>query len=307
MNPSSFKLTTKDKTVLHVYKWEAKEKRAIIVIAHGMAEHSLLYNDFASFLASSGFVVYSADHRGHGKTAVSIESVGYLSDSDGWNKVVSDIEEVRIRAVEENKGLPVIMLGHSMGSLLIRTYITRHGDKIKGAILSGTTYVSRLMIALSRLLIKIELLTKDKKQPSPLLDNVVFGSYNKKFKPNKTKFDWISRDVEACKSYEADPFCGFVCSVGFYKDLADGLELIISKKEIEKIPKDLPLYIYSGSECPVGGRTKKVMKVIKMFKQAGIKNIEYKFYEGARHVPHNEINKKEVYQDVVAWINKVLK
>jgi alpha-beta hydrolase superfamily lysophospholipase len=280
--------------------------KAIVIIVHGMAEHADRYDNFAGFLNREGFVVYVHDQRGHGKTAGSIENVGFLSDQDGWRNITNDLAQMVEISKQDYPEKKIILLGHSMGSFVVRTYLAGNSEKVHAAILSGTTGSAGLMGKFGLFLIAIMLLFKKKNSPSPLMNKLSFGDFNKSFKPSRTEFDWLSRDHEVVDKYVADLYCGGIFSLGFFKDMMQGLEFVNKKETAALVRKDLPMYLFSGEKDPVSMNGKKVKEVYEMYKSSGIINIDMKMYPDARHETLNEINKEEVYSDVLSFLNRIL-
>lgn len=279
------------------------EAKAILIITHGMAEHAQRYDDFAHFLNQNAYIVYAHDQRGHGKTAGSIENLGFFANENGWQKVSDDLGKLVKLAKNENPNLPIFLLGHSMGSFVTRTYIIENSNEINGAVFSGTAGSAGLLGKVGLLLTNIIMLFNKKNTASPLLDKLSFGDFNKAFKPNRTKFDWLSRDEKQVDKYVEDPYCGTVFSVSFFKDMMLGLELVNKNETANKVRKDLPIYLFSGDNDPVSKNGKQVKDVFEMYKNTKISDISIKLYEDARHETLNEINNKEVYNDVLIWLN----
>ncbi len=307
MKSDTFSFKASDGTKIAAYRWlpEAKSNiKAAVQIAHGMAEHAARYDRFAKELVKSGYAVYANDHRGHGKTAGALENVGYFADEKGWDKVVDDMRVLNGIIKKENPKVPIFLFGHSMGSFLSRQYSMLYGSDIKGLILSGTGGDPGLLGKIGLLLAKREAKRKGSKTRSPLLDKLSFGAFNKAFKPNRTNFDWLSRDNAEVDKYVADPYCGDVFTAGFFCDMLGGLAFINDSKNIARIPKELPVYLFSGSMDPVGANTKGVLQVFNSLVKAGIRDVTYKFYQDARHETLNETNRDEVFQDVIAWLNQ---
>ncbi len=305
MKTVKFSFKADDNKEIFAIKWipgALKKVRGIVQIAHGMAEHKERYQDFAKALTEEGFAVYINDHRGHGETAGSVEAQGYFADENGWNLVVKDMHILSELAKKENPSMPLFLIGHSMGSMLARSYIMEYGSDIKGVILSGTSADKGLLGKIGLLIAKNEIKKNGPKAKSPKLDKLSFGSFNKAFAPNRTSFDWLSRDESVVDEYVKDPFCGAVFSAGFFYDMIFGLAEISSSKNIRKIPRDMPIYLFSGALDPVGDNTKGVMKVLAAFKKAGIKDVSCKFYKDGRHEMLNELNKEDVFKDVINWI-----
>ena len=292
---------------IYYCKWseeDGKGAKGVIQLSHGMAETSRRYEDFAEVLVGEGYIVYANDHRGHGKTAKTLENVGYLGDRDGFYWLVEDMHELSNIIKKENKELPLFIFGHSMGSFLTQRYIQLYGNEIKGAILSGTNGNQGMILDLAIYIAKREIAKNGRKAKSDKLNKMSFGSYNNSFKGARTEFDWLSSDEAQVDKYISDPFCGTVFSAGFFYDFSTGLKEIEKDSNIANVPKKLPLYIFSGSKDPVGKNTKGVLKLIKTYNKFNLENVTYKFYDEGRHEMLNEINKEEVMEDVVNWLNK---
>lgn len=295
---------------IYTYKWSPENDspiKGVIQIAHGMAEMSSRYAGFAEFLTDNGYIVYSNDHRGHGKTAENLEEIGYLGESDGFKWMIEDMHELTGIIKKENQGLPVILFGHSMGSFLTQGYIEQYGKELNGAILSGSNGKQGVILAIGKIIAKGEITKIGRKGRSELLNNMSFGSYNKSFKPCRTDFDWLSRDAKIVDKYIDDPYCGGVFTASFYYDFLNGLSQIEKKKNIEQIPKDLPIYIFSGALDPVGKNGKGIAKLADIYKQLNIQDVTFKLYEDGRHEMLNELNKDEVMKDILVWLSKHIK
>ena len=304
MKEKSSHFISTDGKKIHIYKWlpEDKEPKFILHIVHGMAEHALRYKDFAKFLTDNNIAVYAMDLRGHGKTAGSLNELGFFAPKNGWKKILEDIHSLNTIICNEIKGLPVVMLGHSMGSLFTRAYIAKYPDSIDGVILSGTSGESGPLVLLGKTIAWIQGLFKGKKSKSYLLNSMTFKDYNKAFKPTKTEFDWLSRDLAKVQEYIEDHFCGKVVSNRFYFDLLSLVSFINRNNTFIKTPKDLPILLISGEQDPVGNFGKGVKKVYNKYKKSGQKNIKLILYPEARHEMLNEINREDVYNDILNWI-----
>lgn len=290
---------------IFVYKWlpDANvQVKGVVQVAHGMAETAARYEGFAMNLTKDGFIVYANDHRGHGKTAVEVSKLGDLGE-DGFNSMVEDMHELNKRIKVENKNLPIFIFGHSMGSFLTQRYICLYGSELKGAIVSGSCGKQGIIIDIARLIAKGEVKKIGRSGKSNKLYNLIFGSYNNSFKPYRTDLDWISSDNKEVDKYIDDPFCGAAFTAGFYCDFFGGLKNIADDREINNVPKDLPIYIFSGDKDPVGKNGKGVLKLVKSYKEHGIKDLTYKLYKDGRHEMLNETNKEEVTLDVIKWLN----
>ncbi|MEN8222139.1 MAG: alpha/beta hydrolase [Acidobacteriota bacterium] len=309
MSEDTFTLNAEDGKKIFVHRWMPEKKgnlKGVLQISHGMAEHAGRYREFAEYLNSLGIGVYANDHRGHGKTAGSLENVGYFADKNGWDLVINDMFQLTERIRNTHESIPIFLLGQSMGSFLTREYISREKGGVDGAILTGTAGEPGIKGSLGIIAGKLFCTLLGKNRPDKILDKSVFGSYNRQFKPARTKFDWLSRDVDEVDKYIKDDYCGCIFSSGFFVDLFTGLKNVNKMKNIQSISKTLPLLLISGDKDPLGENVKGVMRVVKAFRKAGIKDVEYKFYKDGRHEMLNETNRKEVFKDISDWINSKL-
>lgn len=305
MITTDFNFTTLDNQEIFTVSWSPEkdtEIKAIVQLSHGMAEHIMRYETFAKFLTENGYLVYGNDHRGHGKTAGILDNVGYFADENGFYKVAGDMVQLTDIIRKEHPDLPVFLFGHSMGSALSRYYIVENGDKIDGLVLSGTMGDPGLLGKIGSLIAKAESFLKGRKYRSNLLNKMSFGSYNNAFKPNRTDFDWLSKDNDAVDAYVKDPYCGSVFTSGFFADFLGGLGEIFKPEHIGRIPKSLPILIFSGEMDPVGGK-KSLEKVYQSYQKAGLADVKLKLYPQGRHEMLNETNKEEVFTDVIAWLD----
>ncbi len=309
MSEDGFFIEAEDKERIYVYRWlpgKMKPLKCIIQIAHGMAEHAGRYREFAAYLNSLGIGVYANDHRGHGKTADKLENVGYFADKNGWGLVVNDMLKLTKRIRNTHDSIPVFLFGQSMGSFLVRDYISRPEAEISGAILAGTAGPPGLQGHIAVLAAKLRCLVNGNKNPDKFLDKLVFGSYNRGINNPSTKFDWLSRDGQVVNNYVMDEFCGGVFTSRFFVDLFSGLMKISNRLSIDSIPSDLPLLFISGDQDPLSENLKGVKRLLKALKKSGKRTVEYKFYKNGRHEMLNEVNKTEVFTDISEWIGKKL-
>lgn len=285
------------------YWAEVENPVGVIQIAHGMAEHSERYSAFARACNDQGFVVVANDHRGHGKTGELAGLMGYFAEEDGFDRVVDDLNEITTWIKDEYPHLPVFLMGHSMGSFLTRRYLQKYGSNLQGAIIMGSGGDPGVAGKVGKRIARWQM-RKDPTKPSPFLDKLSFGSFNKGIENSVTAFDWLSRDAQVVDQYLADPYCGFVCSSGFFYDLLTGLGQIHDPKLIEQIPKTLPLLVVSGDADPVGKNGKGIRQFVQQYENAGISNIQVILYPGARHELLNETNRVEVIADICLWLQK---
>ncbi len=292
---------------IHYYAWIPRaETDAVVMIIHGMAEHGGRYDKFAKFLNGRGFSVYAPDLRGHGETIAEPSEQGFFAEENGWFRVVADLEEF-VDVIREREGdKPIVVLGHSMGSLMARSLLILHPDLFHAAVLLGTAASPGLLGKAGRVLARIAVRKNGPRFPNKRLDQMSFGAYAKPFEPARTKFDWITRDPDEVDSYIDDPLCGFVMTSKFYIDLLDGLDFIHNRRKLLGMKMDLPVLILSGSRDPVGDMGKGVRKVAQMLKEAGMKRLDVELYEGARHNLVHETNHREVEEHIEAWIRGTL-
>lgn len=306
MNQKSFTFPSEDGIEIYVYHWIPEEGvplRGMVQIAHGMAETAARYEGFAKALTTAGFMVYANDHRGHGKTAGSVEKVGYLADGQGFSWLVEDMHKLSGIIKAEHPDLPLFLFGHSMGSFAAQRYIMLYGQELEGVILSGSDGSKQgLLLAAGRWMAQQEIKKKGRKAQSKRMNQMSFGSYNKAFRPNRTEFDWLSRDAAEVDKYIADPFCGTVFSCGFFDDFLGGMQQLHNRQELQQIPKELPIYIFSGDRDPVGKNGKGVALLLKKYQALNILDVSMKLYKEGRHEMLNEINREEVIMDVIHWL-----
>lgn len=290
---------------INVYKWESEEvkPKAIIQIAHGMSETADRYEYFAKILTSHGYIVYINDHRGHGETAKHIDNVGYLADKDGFKCLVEDMNSLTNIIKDENEELPIYLFGHSMGSFASQRYIMDYGYNLDGLILSGSNGKHGFILNLADIVISNEIKKYGRKHRSKKLDNLIFGGNNRKFKPYRTDFDWLSRDNNEVDKYINNPFCGVLFTTGFFYDFIQGLKEIEDKENLKKVPTDLPIHIISGDKDPIGKNGKGVLRLRDRYINLGVKDVSCKLYEGGRHEMLNEINKDEVIDNIISWLD----
>lgn len=304
MHSETFTTMAADGTPLHTFRWLPDDApKAIVQIAHGMAEHAARYERFAEALTAAGYAVYANDHRGHGETHPVGHGHGYFADRDGFATVVADLHSVTDVARAENPGLPLFLFGHSMGSFLSRAYAAKYGGELAGLVLSGTAGDQGVLGLVGLGLALAEARLRGRQHVSPLLDNLSFGQYGKAFKPARTKFDWLSRDEAEVDKYVADPLCGNVFTSGFFVDLIRGLGHIHDPETTAQVPKDLPIQLIAGSMDPVGGQSKGVDQVAGQYRKAGVRQVTTRYYIGARHELLNESNRDEVTADLIAWLD----
>ena len=274
---------------------------AVVQILHGLGEHADRYARFAAAATACGFIVYSHDHRGHGKHA---EQLGYFGGADGWSLVVSDANAVHQEISSQHSELPILLIGHSMGSYIAQSFLIRHSPRIAGLILSASTWPSRPLLLLGSLLAKIEGWRLGKHRNSALLDRMGFGKFNRPFQPARTDSDWLSRDASEVDKFVEDPLCGGPYTAGLWSDLTAGLFEIASDNALRQIPSDLPILITGGEVDPVGG-DQGMTKLALHYAQTGHQRLRVKIYPDGRHEMLNETNRDEVTRDWLGWIDQL--
>lgn len=297
---SENKFTASDGVKITTYQTPLPSKaQGILLIVHGMAEHALRYHEFADFLYEHHFMAVAHDQRGHGKTGLESGTPGFFAEKNGWQRVVSDVRELSLLIKREHPDLPLFILGHSMGSVVTRSCIIDFPDLYKGAVIIGTTVgINGITRKIGSLIARYEILRHDSKFPSERLSHLSFGSYNKKFAPNRTTYDWLSLNEQNVDDYIDDPFCGFTCSAGFYRDFFYGLHTTSVFENINKIPKDFPIFFLSGNDDPVSNMGKEVKLLHRLTQKSGMTNIELKLYPKLRHEILNEDIREEIYENI---------
>lgn len=293
-------ITAQDGHQIQVYIWPNHQAKAWVHINHGMAEHAKRYQHFAEQLIMAGYAVVAHNHRGHGESETT--QLGSYAKDLGWTKVLKDLETVRDEVC--NATLPYYLFGHSMGSFIVQSYLANSTRKIDGLVLSGSNLQSVLLSKAGKFVAKIERKRLGKDKSSRLLQFLSFGTFNQAFKPNRTEFDWLSRDNQQVDQYISDPLCGFSCSTGLWHDFLSALADLYSKGALEKVQSNLPIFIIGGSQDPVGMMGKGLPKLANAYKKAGQKQVSLKLYEKGRHEMLNENNQPEVIKDLIGWFEQ---
>ena len=286
MDETTFTFKSTDGEEVFVYRWAGDaDPKAIVQIAHGMGEHAARYRRVAEALVGAGYVVYANDHRGHGRTSGADRQGDF--GAAGWRGLIDDMVALTASARAEHPGLPLVLIGHSMGSFALQTYLLDHSADIDGAVLSGTSAIDVIAAGF------------DTSQPADLT------AFNAPFEPARTEYDWLSRDEAEVDLYIADPACGFGADVGATGDMmAAGAELA-DVKRLGTIRADLPIYLFSGSADPLAGGGPLVELVADRYREAGVRDVTVQLYPEARHETLNETNRDEVTADLIAWLDRV--
>jgi alpha-beta hydrolase superfamily lysophospholipase len=288
---------------IFVRRWQSVEKlpKAAVQIVHGVADHSGRYDRFAQFLVEAGYVVYANDHRGHGNTA-KVRSKFGIAGHDGWNGMVRDLKQLSDLIRAEHPQLPLFLFAHSLGSLMAQQYLQQWGTELRGAILSGTL---GSLASLDERLAMIDPLAvgETAERASPVF-TALQASFNKPFElGGETWLDWLSRDTSEVRKYVADPFCRVAICNQLAGEILREAKYIWSDARESQIPPELPLLVIAGEDDPVGENNRSIRAMIDRYRRHGMTQIECKFYPGARHELLNELNRDEVHQDILRWLD----
>ena len=310
MQTSTETSTASDGTVRHLIHWTPAPEvpvRGAMVIAHGMAEHAARYTRLAEQLTAVGIVVAAADHRGHGRTAEAAPERGIFAETDGWRKTADDLRDMVQRMRTAVPDVPLMLMGHSMGSLFCQQLLVDGGPVVElldGVVLSGTSGKPPFIAAVGRYIARLERWRLGPRGLSPILHALTFQDFNSKFKPTRTDCDWLSRDPDEVDKYVDDPDCGWQSGVQMWIDLLDAIPQFTADAAQARIRKDLPIYIFAGDKDPVGEMGKSVQSLADDYRRHGIADVTCKLYAGARHETINEVNRDEVTADLLAWVEQ---
>lgn len=291
---------------IHAVRWEPETEKVegVLQIVHGMAEYVDRYEDFANYMTGKGFVVVADDHLGHGKSAKEGE-YGYFCKKDPATVVVRDVHRLKKLTQEKYPDSPYFILGHSMGSFILRNYLFRYGRGIEGAIIMGTGMAPKAAVSAMKFMANVGCAFGRAKRPSEFINNIGFGAYCKKIENPRTPYDWLTKEDAIVDKYIADPLCGFTFPCNGFKTLAELILRLHDKKNVAKMPVTLPIFFVSGAEDPVGNYGQDVKKVYEDYLKEGMQRVEMKLYENDRHEILNETDHMTVYEDINQWISKV--
>lgn len=305
MKKEEFYFDSRDgKSKLHAVRYlpDLCPVTGVLQIVHGMAEYVERYEEFAAFLTERGFVVTGEDHLGHGKSVPEGGNFGYFCEQDPATVVVRDVHRLKKMTQSLFSSVPYVILGHSMGSFILRNYLCRYGSGIAGAVIVGTGMQPERLIALSKGVAATQKLFCGGKDVSRLIDKAAFGSYNKRIENPRTTFDWLSRDEENVDRYIEDPLCGFTFTVNGFQTLFELVSRIQKPENLEQVPEDLPILMVSGADDPVGEYGEGVRRAYDSLKKAGVKDVALKLYDKDRHELLNETDRAQVWQDIYEWL-----
>lgn len=304
MRSTQFQLNLDKGHFAHVYAWLPDgEPRAVLQIIHGMAEHAERYARVAQALADVGYAVYAQDLPGHGRSVRSTDELGHTADHGGWRITLSAINAVRGEIERRHHDVPLFLLGHSRGSFLLQHYLVEHGGGLAGAVLSASCADMGSLRPVGLALIRAEGLWFGRRHPSAVGEALAFKDFNRRFKPTRTAFDWLSRDTSEVDKYVADPLCGFRCSSATWIELLEAGATLADPQRLARIPKTLPLLLINGALDPAGRGEAGARGLERLYRDAGLSDVTLKVYADARHELLNDVCRDEVTADLRAWLD----
>lgn len=290
-------------TRIHAVEWIPEGKpRCVLQIVHGMAEYVDRYDRLAVSLTQKGILVAGNDHLGHGKSVAKGMPYGFFSSENAPDKVVEDVHSLRRKIQEEYPDIPYLILGHSMGSFILRNYLCVYAQGLAGAIIMGTGMQPRKLLRFSRGLVRVLTLLQGEKHKSGLVNMLAFGSYNRRIPHPVSAMDWLSRDAAEVAKYNRDPLCGFTFTLGGFATLFALIDRLHEKTRLAGMPKELPILFMAGREDPVGDYGKAVESVYQSFRKLGMREVSLKLYENDRHELVNEADRELVWKDICEWV-----
>lgn len=306
MSTSEFQLKLQGEGVAFVRAWLPAQQPALacVQIVHGMSEHGGRYARFATALNRAGFAVYAQDLPGHGRTARAPDELGHFANEHGWRFALQSIHSVQTEMRQRHPGVPVALFGHSMGAMLAQDTIVHHGRDVAACVLSATTGDMGAMRGIGLGLMRAEIVWGGPRHRSRVAENLTFKTFNRKFRPNRTDFDWLSRDETEVDRYIDDPRCGFRASSTLWADLLSYGARLREPARLARIPKSLPILIVSGTEDAATHGAKGPTALERAYAKAGLSDLTLKLYEGARHELLNETCREKVTSDVVEWLTR---
>ncbi len=308
MKKEFYYLSRDGKTQIHAVEWLPEDTpKGVLQICHGMVEYIERYHEFAEYMCGHGYYVTGHDHLGHGRSVKDETEYGYFPEKKGNRYVIGDIHQLRMITSKKYPGLPYLMLGHSMGSFLLRQYLTEHGDGLAGAVVMGTGYQPLAVLKAGQAVCRVTAMFRGWRYRSKFVDSLSFGSFNKRFEPGETGREWVTSDPEIRRRYVEDPLCMFRFTVGGYYQMFEGMKTLARPGSMAGIPKDLPVLFTAGADDPVGSFGRGVIKVYQKYKSAGMRRVAVRLYAGGRHEILNETNREQVYEDLFVWCERCVR
>lgn len=302
-------LSSDGHTQLHGAQWTPADREpiAVLQIAHGVAEHILRYDDFARYLNDRGILVAGHDHLGHGKSLPEGGTPVYFGDGSTWETVVDDIHLLHDRLREQYPDLPILLMGHSMGSFLSRSYLIRYPGTVDAAIIMGTGWQPKAVVAGGLAVARATAAVVGESGTSDLVTQLAFGAYNKQFAPNRTSCDWLSADTDNVDAYMADPLCGADATVGLFRQMLLGIRFNQRLSNLRRMDAQTPVLFIAGDKDPVGANGAGVRRTYQEFLHAGMQDCTLKLYPGLRHEILNEKGwQREIFRDIGLWLTAKL-
>ena len=284
---------------LHTLLWLPEgEVKAVLQIVHGMSEHVARYEEFARYLGARGVAVVGHDHLGHGLTAKDEGELGFFGWPDGNEYLIGDIHRTREKTQFRFPGVPYYLLGHSMGSFLVRQYLGVYGEGLTGAIVMGTSDLPNVLLKVAEKLCLWMGKGKGWRYRSPFIDGLIIRGYEKKL-----GITWLSKNEENARRYQEDPLCGFVFTLNGYYHFFRTVRQVNELEAAGRMPREVPILFTSGGEDIVGNNGRSVRAVFRRYQKRGAQ-VAMKLYDGMRHEILNEVNRLQVYEDIDNWMNK---
>lgn len=279
--------------------WPVERPKAVVQLVHGMVEHISRYDAAAEALNAAGYAVVGHTHLGHGKKA---EQLGYFAKENGWDALIDDVNALRRETQAQYPNTPYFLLGHSMGSFVVRTYCLKYEKGLAGVVLSGTGHFEKPILTLAGGIASLQCALGMERKPSRLLERLSSAGYTNGYDDVRTRSDWLTRDREIVEKYRNDPFCSFVFTASAYRDMFTGLKRLYPEN-LDAMEKEIPIYLFAGDMDPVGSHGAGVRKVAQELRDAGVEDVTLKLYKDGRHEMLNELNREEVYADLIAWLD----
>ena len=301
----TFIFSAADDTQVHCHRWPLEKPTAIVQIVHGGAEHAGRYQGLAQALNARGYAVYAEDHRGHGRTGEINTSLGDMGAANAFERVCDDVLALGRRAKTEYPDIPLIILGHSLGSLIVQRILLQHSHEYAAAVLSGSPDITG--IAAGAKLVHAEVDRVGRGQVSDALEAAAVGTLAAAIPNAETPYDWLSRDRQQVQLHADDPWCGYALCAGVWQDLIAAMLVTTEVSAVAAtLRRDMPVYIVSGSDDPAHGNWAAIDRLAGNYRECGLRDVTVKNYPGGRHEMFNEINRDEVVAELLEWLDSKL-